>query len=143
MSFAPIERTVQKTYSWLKDIEEELATDNRHRAYHALRSVLHHLRDRLTVEESADFAAELPTLIRGIYYEGWQPSNMPIKIRSKEEFLELIKQDFAKEGEEVNPEEIVKAVFNVIKRRIADGEIKDILSELPKHIREIFEQEIC
>ncbi|RMA92508.1 DUF2267 domain-containing protein [Hydrogenothermus marinus] len=143
MSFAPIERTVQKTYSWLKDIEEELGTDNRHRAYHALRSVLHHLRDRLTVEESADFAAELPTLIRGIYYEGWQPSKVPMKIRSKEEFLELIKQDFVKEGEEVNPEEIVKAVFNVIKRRIADGEIKDILSELPKHIREIFEQEIC
>jgi uncharacterized protein (DUF2267 family) len=31
--------------------------------------VLHALRDRLTVEEASDLAAQLPMLIRGLYYE--------------------------------------------------------------------------
>lgn len=35
------------------------------------------LRDRLTVEASAPFAAQLPDLIRGIFYAGWNPSAVP------------------------------------------------------------------
>jgi uncharacterized protein (DUF2267 family) len=42
-----------------------------------LRAWLHTLRDRLTVEASAHFAAQLPDLIRGIFYAGWNPSAVP------------------------------------------------------------------
>ncbi|MFN3919310.1 MAG: DUF2267 domain-containing protein [Methylohalobius sp.] len=136
-NFEPIERTVQKTFEWLKEIGQELGSEDKYRAYHALRSVLHHLRDRLSVDDSANLAAELPMLIRGLYYEGWQPSKVPLKIRSKDEFLDLIRQDFSQEPE-VDAAKIARAVFSVLERHISEGEAKEILHSLPKQIREIF-----
>jgi uncharacterized protein (DUF2267 family) len=63
--------TVQKTHIWLNEIMDELGwEDNWHRAYLALRTVLHELRDHLTTEEATDLGAQLPMLVRGFYYEG-------------------------------------------------------------------------
>ncbi len=135
--FDPIDRTVQKTFEWLKDIGQELGTEDRYGAYHALRSVLHHLRDRLNVNEAADLAAELPLLIRGIFYEGWNPAKVPVKIRRREEFLDLIAGDFPEEPAE-NAEKIARAVFNVLKKHVTAGEIEDVLHSLPAEIRRIF-----
>jgi hypothetical protein len=65
-----------RTNEWLKEIEEALGPD-RHRAYQALRAVLHCLRDRLTLSEAAQLADQLPMLVRGIYYEAWHPAESP------------------------------------------------------------------
>ena len=67
------DETVHKTNIWLKEIAQVLGPD-RHRAYNALRAVLHCLRDRLTVDEAAQLGDQLPMLVRGIYYEAWHPA---------------------------------------------------------------------
>jgi uncharacterized protein (DUF2267 family) len=41
--------TLQKTNMWLHEIMDDLQWDNRHKAYQALRGVLHALRDHLPV----------------------------------------------------------------------------------------------
>ena len=46
------DETLHKTNTWLKEIAQVLGSD-RHRAYQALRAVLHCLRDRLTVDGPA------------------------------------------------------------------------------------------
>ncbi|MCU1311404.1 MAG: hypothetical protein JWO20_2529 [Candidatus Angelobacter sp.] len=77
------ETTIQKTNSLLKDIDEELGWgDRRKQAYAGLRAVLHALRDRLPVTEAANFAAQLPMLVRGFYFEGWKPESVPKKMPS-------------------------------------------------------------
>ncbi len=138
MTVHSIERTVQKTHEWLKEIAAELGSDDQQQAFHALRSVLHHLRDRMPVEEAAHVGAELPMLIRGVYYEGWKPSRVPVKIRHKDEFLAEMAKDFP-DDPTADMEQIARAVFKVLKHRIDAGEIDDMLKVLPEDIRAIFE----
>ena len=65
---APFDSTLQTTNIWLNEIQEHLGWGEDHqRAYHALRAVLHALRDRLPVDHAAALAAQLPMLIRGFY----------------------------------------------------------------------------
>ena len=75
-----IDRSVEKTNVWLKELAEELGTDDRKFAYRVLRAYLHAVRDRLMVDEAAQLAAQLPELVRGIYYEGWVPSRTPTSL---------------------------------------------------------------
>jgi uncharacterized protein (DUF2267 family) len=128
--------TIQKTNIWLKDLMELLGGD-RHKAYQALRAVLHALRDRLTVEEAAEFGAQLPMLIRGIYYEGWNPTGKPAKERHREQFLARIQQQF-KGDAETNPEIVAQAVFSLLQKHITQGEIEDVKHILPLEIRDLW-----
>ncbi len=86
--------TIQKTHIWLDDLMQELCFQDRQIAYLAMRATLHALRDRLTVDEVAQLAAQLPMLVRGFYYEGWDPSGKPLRDRRKEQFLERIEREF-------------------------------------------------
>jgi uncharacterized protein (DUF2267 family) len=65
--------TVEKTNRILKDIEKAYGwpKELRNQSYAALSAVLHSLRDRLTVDESDQLAAQLPLLVRGMYFDGW------------------------------------------------------------------------
>src|SRR3954467_8281361 len=100
MSTTGLERldaTVHKTNQWLRELMELLPTDDKHKAYLAMRAVLHTLRDRLTVAEVAGLGAQLPMLVRGLYYEGWNPSNKPLKERHRQDFLGRIQHEMASE----------------------------------------------
>ena len=56
--------TLQKTQIWLNDLMSELDWEGKpEKAYFALRTVLHALRDRLTVEEAVQLGAQLPMLV--------------------------------------------------------------------------------
>jgi uncharacterized protein (DUF2267 family) len=129
--------TVHKTNSWLKEVMQEIHRDDRRKAYLAMRATLHALRDRLTVEEVAQLGAQLPMLIRGFYYEGWDPTRKPLKIRDKEEFLGLVAEEF-RADDTLNPELIARAIFKVLADRVTAGEIEDVKHVMPAEIRELW-----
>ena len=91
------------------------------------------MRDRLTVQEVAQLGAQLPMLIRGFYYEGWVPSETPMKVRHTDQFLALIERQFS--DDEIGTDLVARGVFAVLSRRIADGEIEDVRRVLPAEIR--------
>ncbi|MFP4162888.1 MAG: DUF2267 domain-containing protein [Chitinispirillaceae bacterium] len=128
---------VQKADVWLKEVMQEMGIDSKKRAYMALRAVLHTLRDRLPVDEAADLGAQLPLLVRGIYYDEWDPSGTPVKDRHLDEFLNHIKENYRGDGE-VKMDMMAKAVFRVMKRKVTEGEINDIEGMMPSEIRELW-----
>jgi uncharacterized protein (DUF2267 family) len=97
--------------------------------------VLHALRDRLTVEEAAQLGAQLPMLVRGIYYEGWDPSRVPVRM-DREEFLQRIRREFPY-SVEGGVEPLLRTVLVALRQHISEGEWEDVKSSVPKELAEL------
>ncbi|MEO5719040.1 MAG: DUF2267 domain-containing protein [Chthoniobacterales bacterium] len=131
------ESTVQKTNIWLKEISDLLHCDDRQKAYHGLRAVLHALRDRLPVSEAAHLGAQLPMLVRGCYYENWQPAHVPVKIKTLQEFYDVVRRNFTADRN-VNPMRLTEAVMTVLCRNISTSEVEKLRAILPPHLRDLW-----
>ena len=129
--------SLQKTYEWVEDVRQAMGNGSRQTAYTALRGVLHALRDRLIPEEACDLAAQLPTILRGVFFEGWTPAHKPIKM-SRDEFIARVWEEVRGVAETIDPEACVAAVFEVLERRIAAGEIAEIRGALPKQFQQLW-----
>jgi uncharacterized protein (DUF2267 family) len=130
------DKTLQTTNTWLKEIGDQIGPD-RHRCYQALRAVLFTLRDRLTPDESAHLAAQLPMLVRGIYYEGYQPAGKPNRIRSRDEFLQTI-GGHLEHTRPLGADQAARAVFKVLDHYLDPGEMAEVKQSLPQDIRTLF-----
>lgn len=133
------DKTIHKTNALLKYIETESGWENhRNMSYAALRAVLHALRDRLTVQEAADLAAQLPLLVQGIFYEGWNPSSVPKKIH-KDEFIAEIRKNFTFSIDR-NINDVVIIVVRALRKHISEGELADVISVLPKDLSQMLKE---
>ena len=128
--------TLQQTNLWLKELMECLSVDRRH-AYRVLNATLHAVRDRIGPENAVHLGAQLPILVRGFYYEGWHPTGTPTKQRHKEEFLDYVNGEVFR-GLGVDPEQAVRAVFDVISKRLDAGEIEKLMKIFPDELRDLW-----
>lgn len=124
------DRTVHLTNTWLSEINDAMGWGDRQLAYRGLVAVLHALRDRLTVEEGADLAAQLPLLIRGAWYENWTPGREPEGGRGRDAFLAQVGREY--DQIPVKPEVLARAVLKVLSAHVAAGEIEDVRRQLPE-----------
>jgi uncharacterized protein (DUF2267 family) len=132
-------RSTQATHIWIKQAAAELKWRDERRAYLALRAVLHALRDRLTNEEAVQLGAQLPTFIRGCYYEGWKPRTIPHRDHGKYSFLAEIQHAFSKTHDpNVDSIQIACAIFRLLHEKVSEGEINDVRSSLPHALRELW-----
>jgi uncharacterized protein (DUF2267 family) len=139
MKLDAIERTVQKTHAWLHGIGEGLTTTDERVSYHALRAVLHAIRDRLSVDDACSLGAQLPMLVRGIYYEGWHAHGKPLRMRKADDFLELVAANLADDAElNLEPERAIDAVFATLRAHADPGEIEKLVHSMPPDIRTVF-----
>ena len=106
------------------------------RSDRAQRAVLHESRDRLSVAEAADLSAQLPIIVRGIYFEGWIPARVPHKVRSKQKFLDEVTMRLLPNP--IAPEPAVRDVFALLAHHCDPGEISDVIGQLPADIRELW-----
>jgi uncharacterized protein (DUF2267 family) len=131
---AALDRTIQQTNMWLNKLVEDHHLGDRQHAYSALRAVLHVLRDRLTSEQAVHLGAQLPTLVRGIYYEGWRLAVKPANERQPAEFAALVAAElppqFPRDGLSV-----AKAVFDVLRKELDPGETEKVIDALPLPLR--------
>lgn len=132
-----LEHTVQLTHQWINDLNDRLAWNNKSRAYRLLKAVLHALRDRLTVNESAHLAAQLPGLLRGAYYEQWKPADTPNRRRTAREFLDDVGEAFRTDPPE-RMDEAVMHVFRLLSAHVTAGEVAKVRHALPEEIRNLW-----
>ncbi|MGC4771716.1 DUF2267 domain-containing protein [Micromonospora sp. DT44] len=128
------ESSLDKTNLILKDIEDAYGwpKERRNQSYAALRTVLHLLRDRLPVNESVEFAQQLPVLVRGIYFDGWNPSDVPIKL-NRDDFLYEVRQGFPYDAEG-GAERVTQVVLDTLRRHVTQGEWQDVKDTMPKDL---------
>ena len=132
-----IDHAVQQTHIWINEIDQKLGWGNKPRAYRLLKAVLHALRDHLPVNEAVDLGAQLPTLIRGVYYDQWRPAATPVKDRHLEGFLAAIDASFKPDPMD-NTSEAASVVFGILSDRVSAGEIEDVRQSLPAALRALW-----
>ena len=135
------DRAVQTTILWLNDIEEEMdARNEKDRAYRATKAVLHAIRDRLPYETLFHFAANLPMIMKGMLFDGYEPKNKPIRVRSVEDFFDVIQENYdAQNREMINADFALQAVVNVFFRRMGP-EMHKVAANMPEKIAPLFEE---
>jgi uncharacterized protein (DUF2267 family) len=131
-----LDRSVEKANIWINEVAAELGTADRHEAYRALRAFLHALRDRLPVAEAAQLSSQLPLLIRGIYFEGWQPGHAPALYRHPSEFLDRVAREAKLHGD-TEASFAVEAAARVLARHVSGGEMEDVARTLPAELRRL------
>jgi uncharacterized protein (DUF2267 family) len=139
MSFTGVDsldRSIDKANAWLADIEHTFGTTDRRLAYRVLRAWLHSLRDRLSVEVAAHFAAQLPELLRGLFFDGWNPSRVPQKYDRGEYLARFAAEASIREPDVRKAAGIVTAVA---RRHMSDGVVTQALERLPAGLRELIE----
>ncbi len=132
-----LNRTIHETNTWLSEVGDAIGSENAQVAYHALRGTLFALRDRLPVEEAVDLAAQLPALIRGVYFEGYIPADAPRTYRDRDTFLEPVQAELEATGG-FDPEAAARGVFTVLNSHVSPGEINDARQMLPEAIRDLW-----
>lgn len=130
------DKTLQTTHTWLKEIMEQVG-DDRQVAWHVLGAVLQSLRDRLTAELAIHLGAQLPLLVRGLYYDQWHPSTEALRIRSLDEFLEQVNRRL-ENIRPVNVQVAVRAVLHVLDHHVNPDQVAKVRDALPEQVRAIW-----
>jgi uncharacterized protein (DUF2267 family) len=132
------QEALTKAEQWLQELNATLHPEDDRQAVRALRAGLHAIRDRLPAREVVDLGAQLPVLIRGLYYEGWSFSNDPTRIRTTEQLLEQVRHELR--DPRLDPEAVIRAVIHVLAWHVTGGELDDIKSTLPRPIAALWEE---
>ena len=139
MSFTGVDgldRSIDKANAWLTDIEAGFGTSDRRLAYRVLRAWLHNLRDHLSVEVAAHFAAQLPELLRGVFFDGWNPSHVPQKYDRAEYVIRFAREARVHDADVPKAARIVTAVA---RRHMSAGVVGQALERLPARLQALLE----
>ena len=130
------DKSLQTTHVWLGEIMDDLGPD-REEAWHVLGAVLHALRDWIPVELAAHLGAQLPLLVRGLYYDQWHPTQKLERSRLQSEFIERVSEGLTNR-KPVDSVQAIQAVFRVLTRHVSPGQAEKVRQALPEDVRSLW-----
>ncbi len=133
---AELEGAVRASAEWIDDLQQRLGWHDRERVYSALLATLHALRDVLAQKEAVYVGAQLPALLRGLYYDGWHPSGR-FPPRSRSAFIERI-QDGVHRDPGIDAEQVARAVLALLAARLPAGELEDAKAATPEPLHNLW-----
>ncbi|WP_192356179.1 DUF2267 domain-containing protein [Mesorhizobium mediterraneum] len=126
------DKTLQTTNVWLNDLMEELGPD-RQLCWKVLSTVLQMLRDRLPLGLAAHLGAELPVLVRGAYYDQFEPARQPSDWDWDEFVIEVA--DRLSDARLMDANDAVRSVFATLSRHVSRGQVAKVQATLPEKLR--------
>lgn len=131
--------SIQRTNAWLKELMQELNWSDHRKTYVTFRCVLHAVRDHMPVNDAVRFGQAFPMLIRGFYFDHWDPTDKPLSVRTRTDFLSVLSTYMSRDGDtKPNAEIVARAVFRLLNRKIIDGEIEDVQYLLPNAVLDLW-----
>lgn len=131
------DHAVQEGNLWLRKIAERLHFDDERHAYSALRATLHGLRDRLTPENAVHLAAQLPMVVRGLYFEGWKMSRTPTDDDTVDAFCGHIAAGLPPKFP-MDAKTVATGVFEVLWHELDVGEITKVIDGMPPALKTLW-----
>ncbi|REE81609.1 uncharacterized protein (DUF2267 family) [Lutibacter oceani] len=126
--------------AFMKEYSKQLnLSTDKDKAGRVLSSILHGLREIISIEESLQLMAQFPMFLKAVYVNGWS-SHKKYRVKNMEEFIDLIREfngvtslhDF--ENDEI-AENYINTTFIVLRKYVSLGELEDIRTELPKDLK--------
>jgi uncharacterized protein (DUF2267 family) len=136
-----LEKSIEDVNIWLNALVRHLGAGDRVHAFHLLKAVLHALRDRIGPENAVHLSAQLPLIIRGLFFEGWRMKAPASHERHVAEFLDHVARGLD-ENHRGNLEAGVRAVFAVIWERVDQGEVAKLIRIFPAELRHLWHSEV-
>jgi uncharacterized protein (DUF2267 family) len=109
---------------------------NEEDAERAAISVLCVLEQRLFGEEAAHLEAQLPGKLQELLVRCERHMGKPATKFGREGFIQMVAQDL--EVEPIEAERKIRAVFSAVRDQVSEGEIDDVIGQLPSDLRELW-----
>lgn len=129
-----IDIAAQDAVQWVEELARRLNWRDHDKAYFALVAALHALRDDLPANEAVFLGDCLPTLIRGLYYEGWHMTKHSRGAKTRDAFLERIR-DGVHHDPGIDADEVGHGVFALLASHLPAAEYEDVKAATPKELR--------
>ncbi len=125
------------TLTFYRRVIDETGQTDREAVKRGTAAVFHALRDRLTPEEADQAVAQLPRDLKLVWEEGDAPGRKPVKLHRKE-FYDRVKRE-AGLASVRETRFLTIGVFTALKAQLSPGEADDILAQLPRDLKEVWE----
>ena len=111
-----------------------LATTNM--AWNMVEGVLHAFRRRLTIEQALRFADQLPPAVRGLFIEGWRPSEQVAHVGTRTEILEEVRS--LRREHNFSPDNAMESVGFALFEVVPSDAFARALDALPPELRKLW-----
>ncbi|RDI68290.1 DUF2267 domain-containing protein [Nocardia pseudobrasiliensis] len=130
----PLAPAVHTAHIWVHAVADALNTEDRAFAHRALRAWLHTVRDQLGVSAAAHLSAQLPELLRGTFFEGWMPNQVP----APHDATAFVNQ-FAATARVTADEAaaLIGAVTEALTDLFSPGQLEHVFTVLPADLRKL------
>lgn len=140
----------QEANRFFKDLGENLnhpREEDHGQVVRVLRSVLHVIRDHITIAQSLHLLSQLPMFLKAVYVEQWHYQDKPQRVKSLEEFKDKIKEKQRELGEvefnwEEHTEEIMKRVLATMGQYLNAEVLDHVSDELPEEVQHYIRNEV-
>jgi uncharacterized protein (DUF2267 family) len=125
------------TLSFYRRVIDETGQTDRETVKRGTAVVLQALRDRLLSTEAAQAAAQLPRALKEMWSAGDRPGREPIKMHRKAFYERVQREAGLKTVREARL--LTIGVFTALKEQLSGGEADDVLAQLPRDLKDVWE----